>query len=436
MRIFRVLCLLTALPLAAQEAPQESDTIHIPPKIEWEKVADIEKPEGGKIGGRGGMFTGSHGDVLILAGGSEYPDKMPWEGGSRTFSAAIHVLRRSAGPEGGAVYRWVEAGATLSQPLAYGASVSLPEGVLCMGGTTGEKNTDECFLLSWNAEKEKIERRDFPKLPKPLAWTAAVALKGAVYLMGGSTEATRGRATGSFFTLDLSKRKGGTWKTLPSWDGPGRVLPVAAGSLEGGTEFLYLAGGRDPGGDPDFLADLHRYDPVKKEWSLLGDIADPRGHPCAIVGAPAFHVPPHHLVIVSGTDESITRVMEMQSRDLAELDDAEKKARQDYNRVLMEKFPGYARTVLGYDAEIGEWNHIGNFPGEPCLTNPAVNWDGQIVIPGGETGPGRRSGEIWLGTIRKKPAVVEEEEEEPAAEPAPSGQREVPSPAAGAPEQP
>jgi hypothetical protein len=59
-----------------------------------------------------------------------------------------------------------------------------------------------------------------------------------------------------------------------------------------------------------------------------------------------------------------------------------------------------------------------------------VNWDGQIVIPGGETGPGRRSPEIWMGTIRKKPAAVIEEEEEASTE-APSGQRELENRAAG-----
>jgi N-acetylneuraminic acid mutarotase len=140
-------------------------------------------------------------------------------------------------------------------------------------------------------------------------------------------------------------------------------------------------------------------------------------------------------VIVSGTDETLTRVLEGQARDLANIDEREKNARRDYNRLLMEKFPGYTRTVLGYDAGIGEWNHLGGFPGAPCLTNPAVNWGGQVVIPGGETGPGRRSPEIWMGTVVKKPAVVEEEEAGPAGQltvPAP-GPEAAPAPAPAAP---
>ena len=58
------------------------------------------------------------------------------------------------------------------------------------------------------------------------------------------------------------------------------------------------------------------------------------------------------------------------------------------------------------------------------LTNPAVNWESQIIIPGGETGPGRRSGEIWAATVRKKPIIIEEEPETPG----PSAQESINAP--------
>ena len=421
--------------VAQEAAPAaEGDTIHVPPKIEWEKIAELADTDGKKLGGYAGMFAGAHGDVLILAGGTDFPGAMPWEGGTRAFSDAVHVLERTVGDDRMPRYAWVESGVKLSEAMGCGASVSLKDGLLCVGGATDAGVRDGCFLLSWNAGERKVGQTEFPKLPQPLAWASAALVKNTVYVLGGTGELPRSRAVNSFYALDLSKRDAGgaafAWKALPPWDGPPRMLAVAAASMEGGSEYLYLCGGRNPGGEPDFLTDLHRYNPVRKDWALLGDIIDPRGHPCAIVGAPAFHVPPHHLVIVSGTDETLTQVMESQARDLKEIDDAEKNRRRDYNRLLMEKFPGYTRTVLGYDAGIGEWNHLGHFPGTPCLTNPAVNWDGQIVIPGGETGPGRRSPEIWMGTIRKKPAAVIEEEEEASAE-APSGQRELENRAAG-----
>ena len=55
----------------------------------------------------------------------------------------------------------------------------------------------------------------------------------------------------------------------------------------------------------------------------------------------------------------------------------------------------------------------------------AVNWGSQVIIPGGETGPGKRTPVIWAATIRKKPIVVEEEPEAPDA----AGQNTVAPPA-------
>src|SRR6185436_11865744 len=76
----------------------------------------------------------------------------------------------------------------------------------------------------------------------------------------------------------------------------------------------------------------------------------------------------------------------------------------------------------GYDAAIGEWNNLGSFPAEVPLTNPAVAWENQIVIPGGETGPGKRTPEIWAATVRKKPLVANNDS------PGPDAAGDVPAP--------
>jgi SSS family solute:Na+ symporter len=414
------LLFLVCLPLSAAAEPAappahtgEGDTIHIPPRIEWEKIAELPPRHGEERNpGLAGVFAGAHGDVFIIAGGTNYPVGRPWEGAPRAVYSDIYVLERTPRTDGLPVFEWTPAGADLPDAISYGASVSLPDGVLCMGGATLSTVHDTCFLLSWNRERRKVEVKKFPRLPKPLACHTAVLLKNVVYVIGGTQSINAPRATSSFYALDMTQREDSgrfAWKALTPWDGPPRIFPVAAASLEGETESIYLCGGRDPGNEPDFLIDLHKFNPVKNDWSLLGDVVDRNGHPGHVMATAAFHVPPHHFVVVGGMDEAITRLMERNARDLRELDDAERDRRKKYEAQLMENFPGYPRAVLGYDAEIGEWNHIGSFPGEVPLTNPAVNWDSQIIIPGGETGPGKRSPEIWAATVRKKPIVVEEE---------------------------
>jgi SSS family solute:Na+ symporter len=424
-RLFTLLTFSVAVTgTASASEPEPTDTIHIPPKIEWEKIAVLPPRHGEqKNPGLGGVFAGAQGDVFIVAGGTNYPQGQPWNGAPRAVYSDIYVLERTLKPDGISEFKWTSPGADLPEAVSYGASVSLPDGVLCMGGATLSKVHDDCFLLSWNKAGRKIEVLPFPKLPKPLACHTAVLLQNVVYVIGGTSQITSPQATSSFYALDLRQRNAGpafAWKALPAWDGPARIFPVAAASLEGEVESIYLCGGRHPGHEPDFLTDLHKFNPVKKDWSLLGDVVDRQGHPGFVMGTPAFHVPPHHFVVVGCMDADITRLMERNARDVKELDDEEKARRRKYEAQLMENFPGYPRTVLGYDAEIGEWNHIGNFPGAVPLTNPAVNWESQIIVPGGETGPGQRSAEIWAATVRKKPVVIEEEPAEDAPSNAPS----------------
>ena len=71
--------------------------------------------------GFAGMMGGEQEGVLIAAGGANFPNGLPWEGGSKVWSDAIYYL------DGG---QWNRATTKLPKPLAYGASVVLPEGIL------------------------------------------------------------------------------------------------------------------------------------------------------------------------------------------------------------------------------------------------------------------------------------------------------------------
>lgn len=391
--------------------PAEADMIHPAPKIEWEAIAELPPRAGfDKAEGLAGVFAGAQGDVFMIAGGTNYSGQGFSPGLPRAWWPDVYVLQRTFTADQKTVYDWLPAGAELPRSLAYGASANTPDGVLCIGGAEMNKVTDACFLMKWDAAEKKVVFEDYPKLPLPLACASAVRIGNTVYVLGGSSQMPAGRGTNTFLALDLTKKgdeKAFVWKALPAWDGPGRIFPIAAASLENGVESIYLCGGRDPGGEPDFLTDLHKFNPAKRDWAILGDIVDPRGHASSVMAAPAFHVPPHHLVIVSGTDQELVRMMENNTRKIEAVDAEETAARAKYNKLLIDNYPGYTRTVMAYDAEVGEWSSIGNFPGQACLTTPSVNWDGAIIIPGGETGPGKRSPKIWQATVRKKAAVVE-----------------------------
>src|SRR5688500_370871 len=77
-----------------------------------------------------GVLAGRHGNVLIAAGGANFPDRPPWEGGTKKTYSDIHVYS-PAEP------RWEPAG-DLPEPRGYAAVVSLSTGVLVIGGENAE----------------------------------------------------------------------------------------------------------------------------------------------------------------------------------------------------------------------------------------------------------------------------------------------------------
>ena len=108
--------------------------------------------------GYAGMLGGVHEGVIIAAGGANFPDALPWEGGQKKWSNSIYILNDNA---------WQLAKTSLPYPLAYGASISLPNGILCIGGNNIEKTSAAVFLLSYNKNTSDITIVNYPDLPEP-----------------------------------------------------------------------------------------------------------------------------------------------------------------------------------------------------------------------------------------------------------------------------
>ena len=124
-------------------------------KITWATVAKLPVLAGmQKQLGVAGVFTGVSNDVLLIAGGSNFADgAKPWQGGKKLHKNDIYVLKKEAEN----MFTWLNPQpAHLKQKVAYGASVTLPEGVVCAGGETDEANSSrEVFMMNWDAQKAK-----------------------------------------------------------------------------------------------------------------------------------------------------------------------------------------------------------------------------------------------------------------------------------------
>ena len=125
---------LASLGLAAPAGAPAATTM--PPSLAWQQLAPLPDREG-----FASSFAGVSGGALLVAGGANFPDRRPWDGGTKVWYDRVFAL---ASP-GGA---WTVAG-RLPRPLAYGVSVSAPEGVICAGGGDASAHFRDVFLLSW-----------------------------------------------------------------------------------------------------------------------------------------------------------------------------------------------------------------------------------------------------------------------------------------------
>lgn len=332
---------------APVEPTEPADLLH------WERLPNLPDPVG-----FAGPFAGvSHG-ALIVAGGANFPDKLPWEGGAKRWYESVFVLEQ---PDG----KWTVP-ARLPRPLAYGVSIDTPSGVLCLGGGDADRHYRDVFLLEWQGGQ--VRRTRLAPLLKPCAYFCGARWENMVYVAGGIEKPNSTTALHTFWALDLSQANA-KWKELPPWPGPERMLATAA-ALEGS---FYLFSGTSLHAGPDgkpvrtYLQDAYRYTP-RKGWQQLADL--PRAAIAAPTPAPVVNK--SQLLVISGDDGS------------------------KLGFEPPDQHPGFPASVLAYDTKSNTWTTAGAMP-SPRVTVPAVIWQKRITIPNGEMRPGVRSPEVWWG---------------------------------------
>lgn len=307
-------------------------------------------------------FAGVSGEVLIVAGGANFPDAPPWEGGTKIWHDRVYALTQAKG-QSDANGHWRRVG-KLPRALGYGVSITTNEGIICIGGSDATRHYSDVFRLVFNG---KTVRHDpLPSLPRPIANGCGAMVGNIIYIAGGLESPTSTTALKTFYALDLSQPSP-KWEELEPWPGDGRMLSVA-GAHKGS---FYLFSGTslapDAQGKPvrTYLKDAYRYDP-SKGWTKLPDM--PR--PAVAAPSPAPNVGPAHLAIMGGDDGA------------------------NVNFTPLSAHPGFAKTVLAYSTITDSWASVEGLAAS-AVTVPVVEWKGVHLITSGEIRPGVRSPAVW-----------------------------------------
>ena len=337
--------------------PDASDQAASVVQLDWTALPDLPDELG-----VAGPFVGVHQDCLIVAGGTNFAQPV-WER-PKQWRDSVYVLEQ--GPNG---FSWKTVG-TLPHPMGYGAAVSTPDGVLCLGGNDADTTFDTVFLLSWNRAEDRLERVDFPRLPSPCAYGQAALIGTTVYLAGGQSGAGLETAMNNFWSLDLAARNQPAefrWQQLPTWSDTPRAFNITTRQHNGYDDCVYVIGGRwQNGTHPEFLSDVWEYRPGYQQWRQR------KSAPHNISAGTGIGFGQSHIFVLGG-------------------DSGELFAQTD---SLRDQHPGFRREAWSYHTITDRWSSLGTTPDNQVTTLP-VMWQGRIVIASGEIRPRVRTPHVW-----------------------------------------
>ncbi|MFN0076648.1 MAG: galactose oxidase [Prosthecobacter sp.] len=317
--------------------------------LEWRRLPDVPEARG-----FAGSFAGVSGGSLIVAGGTHFIDKMPWEGGTKLWYDTVFALDTTEG-------QWRTIG-KLPKPNGYGVSITTPEGLVIIGGGNAMEHYRDVFWLDTKVV--------LAPLPKPCAFMSGCVLDDVIYIAGGIETPTATGAMNTFWSLQL-KKLGAQWQELPPCPGKPRILACMAAADGAVHLFSGAALQTGPDGKPvrEWLNDAWHFKPVSG-WEKLPDV------PRVAVAAPSPAPVIDSKILILGGDDGALVNFEPKS-----------------------KHPGFPRSILVFDTKSQTWSMAGEVSFSLVTTN-AVLWNDQIIVPGGETRPGVRSPQVWTAPMK------------------------------------
>lgn len=355
-------------------------------KIEWSVAARLPSEDGVKEQpGLAGPVTGIIHNRLIVGGGANFPDGMPWHGAKKVYHEEIYIFEK----KNGQIVNSIVSKQKLPQPVAYCANVMVPEGLVYMGGENEQGILDKVILVKYNAASNEIHFSDLPSLPLPLTNLAAAYNNHIIYVAGGNSKDGN---SNKFFSLDISM-PGANWQTLPEI--PVKVsFAVMTIQSNGDHNCIYLIGGRrkNSNGMSDIFNTLYQFDIKDNRWKQRQSL------PYSISAGTGIPNGSNQILLFGGDKgETFSKEEKLSAIIRSEKDEQKNKSLVKEKIALLEAHPGFTNEVLLYNTITDKWEKANPLPFGSPVTTTANKWDDDIIIPSGEIKAGVRTPRILMG---------------------------------------
>lgn len=359
--------------------------------VQFNIAATLPTSSGTEVSkGFAGPVTGVHQNHLFVAGGANFPEAMPWQGGKKVYHSQIFVYAQEQGQ-----LNLINQASLLPEAIAYAAVCNTSEGILYIGGENGAGISNKVWLLQWNQYKKQVICKAYPSIPIALTNAAVTVLNNKVYLAGGETS---DHVTNHFFVLDLNNLNQG-WKPLR--DCPQRVshtILVGVDHLKNPS--LFLVGGRAKNsfGISRFYENVYQYNISENSWKEMC------GLPYALSAGTGVWYNQDQLIVFGGDKGIVFNQTETYIAAIAkEQDSVVKQGMIKQKNQVQENHPGFSKEILLYQVKKNQWQQMGSIPFEMPVTTTAVKWNDAIFLPTGEIKAGVRSPYILKAKILNNP---------------------------------
>ena len=356
---------------------QKKQAIALP----WKIAGELPTSDGRPSLGVAGPVAGVHNNVLIVGGGANFPNGMPWLGGAKKYYNDVYVFEKSNDSiiSSKKIFH-------LPFTVAYTANCSTPQGIVCAGGENEKGISKKVLLLQWNENEKEIVIKELPDLPVAVTNALITAVDGHVYLAGGETPHG---VSNNFFELDLKNTNAG-WKQLPSLPNPVShgIMVIQSNSHH---NCIYVMGGRmkNENGASDLYASVFQFDFTTNKWS------EKKSLPYALSAGTGVAAGNNSILLFGGDrGETFHKTELLIAAINAEKDSVKKQQLIQQKAELQASHPGFSKEVLLYNTVKNKWMKAGCIPFNAPATTTAVIWNSDVIIPSGEIRAGVRTPQI------------------------------------------
>lgn len=350
--------------------------------IDWQIENYLPAIDGQNHIGLAGPVTGVIKDKLIIAGGANFPNGMPWEGGVKRYQHEAHIYTINDKHE--LVYHSSQ---DFMDSIAYAANITIEDKIYSIGGERNGQAIADVFIYS--IEEDKLVRQEFslPHLPIALTNGAATYLNNMLYFIGGENEEL---VSDKIYVLDL-KAQELCWKEF-------LVLPQALTHtivVNDDQENLFVVGGRKRNNNAlsDIYKDVYRIDVNTKNTYALANLPEQLA-----AGTGIFYE--GNIIVFGGDNGTIFHPVEqLLAMISSRTNEVEKQKLIQQKNKIQEAHPGFTKKVQILQVKENSWKQLADIKAESPVTTTAILWKSMVIIPTGEVRAGVRTNQILKGQI-------------------------------------